>query len=553
MLDDIPGMKVLMLDKDTTGMVSMVYTQSEILQKEVYLFERIDAEGRAPMTHMNAVVFVRPTAENIEMIMAELRSPLYGNYHLFFSNILSPSDLGALAEADEHEVVMEVQEFFADYYPINQESFTLNIPTTIASDPYEHKEVISRSCDGLISLLLSLKINPVIRYEKKSKMVTSIAQELARRISGERNLFDYGRRGGAPPLLLIVDRCSDPVTPLLAQWTYQAMVHELVGISNNRVSLRHVPGISPELQEIVLSAQSDDFYAKNWYSNFGDLAVNVKSLLEELQSRHKTHKDIKSIEDMKKFVENFPEFQKLSGNVSKHITLLDELSRMVSENALYDVSELEQELACNNDHARAVESCRRILRNPKVNVREKVKIVMLYALRYEKHGGRDRSLVRMLQEAGAQMHEVALVESILRYGGDDARTGDLFGNKSIWTNLKKQIDRGMQGAVNVYTQHKPKLKDTVEEIVRMKLNEAEYPTIAGSSREQPTDIIVFYVGGVTYSEALTARNTNHSGENVRVVVGGTRILSSNAFLEEIEKLNRGSSSTSRSGAMLELE
>ncbi len=32
-----------------------------------------------------------------------------------------------------------------------------------------------------------------------------------------------------PPLLLILDRSDDPLTPLLNQWTYQAMVHELLG------------------------------------------------------------------------------------------------------------------------------------------------------------------------------------------------------------------------------------------------------------------------------------------------------------------------------------
>ena len=40
----------------------------------------------------------------------------------------------------------------------------------------------------------------------------------------------------------IVDRRDDPVTPLLNQWTYQAMVHELIGIRNNRVDLSRVPG-----------------------------------------------------------------------------------------------------------------------------------------------------------------------------------------------------------------------------------------------------------------------------------------------------------------------
>ncbi len=38
------------------------------------------------------------------------------------------------------------------------------------------------------------------------------------------------------------------MTPLLSQWTYQAMVHELLGISNNRVSLAGTPGITKDLQ-----------------------------------------------------------------------------------------------------------------------------------------------------------------------------------------------------------------------------------------------------------------------------------------------------------------
>ena len=43
--------------------------------------------------------------------------------------------------------------------------------------------------------------------------------------------------------LLLVDRRDDPVTPLLSQWTFQAMVHELIGIDANRVDLKDVPGV----------------------------------------------------------------------------------------------------------------------------------------------------------------------------------------------------------------------------------------------------------------------------------------------------------------------
>ncbi len=43
--------------------------------------------------------------------------------------------------------------------------------------------------------------------------------------------------------MLILDRKDDPVTPLLLQWTYQAMVHELIGLETNRVDLSHIPGV----------------------------------------------------------------------------------------------------------------------------------------------------------------------------------------------------------------------------------------------------------------------------------------------------------------------
>lgn len=53
------------------------------------------------------------------------------------------------------------------------------------------------------------------------------------------------------------------------------------------------------------------------------------------------------------FVDNYPQFKKMSGTVSKHVTVVGELSRLVSERKLMEVSEVEQELACQNDHSNA--------------------------------------------------------------------------------------------------------------------------------------------------------------------------------------------------------
>ena len=43
----------------------------------------------------------------------------------------------------------------------------------------------------------------------------------------QQEVLDFGREtvSDAPPLLLLLDRSDDPVTPLLNQWTYQVCSH----------------------------------------------------------------------------------------------------------------------------------------------------------------------------------------------------------------------------------------------------------------------------------------------------------------------------------------
>lgn len=72
----------------------------------------------------------------------------------------------------------------------------------------------------------------------------------------ENDLFNF-RRPDTPPILLLLDRKNDPVTPLLSQWTYEAMVHELLEIRNGRVSLAQVADVREELK--VRFCSSIDF------------------------------------------------------------------------------------------------------------------------------------------------------------------------------------------------------------------------------------------------------------------------------------------------------
>ncbi|KAJ8762971.1 hypothetical protein K2173_023100 [Erythroxylum novogranatense] len=111
MLQDISGMKVLILDSQTVSIVSVAYSQSELLQKEVFLVELLDSisKSRESMSHLKAVYFIRPTSENIQQLRRQLASPRFGEYHLFFSNILKDTQIHILADSDEQEFVQQVQ------------------------------------------------------------------------------------------------------------------------------------------------------------------------------------------------------------------------------------------------------------------------------------------------------------------------------------------------------------------------------------------------------------------------------------------------------------
>ena len=110
------------------------------------------------------------------------------------------------------------------------------------------------------------------------------------------------------------------------------------------------------------------------YSNYGEICVKIKELMEDFQKRSQSTTKVETIADMKvchfkntnngiiklkfcsqkAFVENYPQFKKMSGTVAKHVTLVGELSRQVTANNIMEASEVEQQLACQENHSEIV-------------------------------------------------------------------------------------------------------------------------------------------------------------------------------------------------------
>jgi vacuolar protein sorting-associated protein 45 len=551
------SMKVLLLDAVTTQVVSSVYSQTEILNQQVYLVSRLDETGShtngsasVSKSHLKAVVFCRPTQNNVNLIAKELsQRPRFLEYHIFFSGILPSGLVRVLAESDRTERVRQVKEIYADFLPVNEDLTSLQCRNTLAmtvaagtSWAPKYAAQYERNIQGLQSMLLALKRQPsCIRYAGHSACAEELAKDMHDAIQAD-EIFHFRRSNAGGLLLLVLDRRDDPVTPLLSQWTYQAMVHELLGLNNHRVILRGAPNVTKDLEEVVLAASQDDFFHRNRHSNFGELGEAIQKLLKEYQSQtaNQSSASLNTIEDMQNFMDKFPELRSRSHNVSKHVAIMGELARLVEVCSLMDVSQFEQELACSDDHNAHWRELMDKLGSNAVKVPDKLRLGLLYALRYETSAN-----IHMVQSAmgkgGVPQDMVDLVNVMLRYGGAKSRGPGLFGNHDLMSKMTKNFMTSVQGVENVYAQHVPLIMDTVQTVMKGKLAARTHPIVPGSCTTRlhgdtvvPEEIMIFMVGGVTYEEGTKIAEFNMQMKGrVHVILGGSTVHNSTSFLDEL--------------------
>lgn len=88
---------------------------------------------------------------------------------------------------------------------------------------------------------------------------------------------------------------------------------------------------------------------------------------------------------MQKLIENFPEFKQGERNCTKHFNLIEAIRAKITEKNLYVVSELEQDM-CNtsqDDKNSYFSRIQQAIQDPKIQSFEKLKLVILFCIRYE--------------------------------------------------------------------------------------------------------------------------------------------------------------------------
>jgi vacuolar protein sorting-associated protein 45 len=400
--------------------------------------------------------------------------------------MLSDEDLKRIASYDDYTQIKSIQEVYLDYFILNSNLFSLGIESSLKLGILEEslwqryeQVTFERIVLGIVSVCLSNRIYPVIKCVTHSSICKKIAKAVADFFSQN---VEFVRKECAKEhngLLFLFDRKEDPVSPLINQFTYQAMLHELLGINNNICEVRH----SNKVDKFPLNDYDDKFFIQNMNSEFDSVAEEIQKTVEKFSKENERSGKVDSIDDLKKFVQSFPEKKKESAEFTKHTQLFYELSEIMQRRKLLELSVLEQDIACYDNKKEHFTKISNLIKDTTINSLDKAKLFILYCFRYE--GDSSISNLKSIMVDNNLREWTEYAEVLLLWAGKNNRSLDVLSNKDFIAKSKNKIfsSFGFKNA-NVFFQHVSYLNSVLERVIKNKTKETEIETVFKVSEKE---------------------------------------------------------------------
>ncbi|EAY04397.1 Sec1 family protein [Trichomonas vaginalis G3] len=528
-LETQPGVKALLLDQETFNFISVAMTKTELLEKEVVLFENLTSRVHKPedpsCTSLNCIIFVRPTSDNVELISRELDHPHFQRYSIFFSNTSAEAHIRQLAAHDSQSLVDIVREVYLDFYPLNAKLFSLNVPDiSILRAGNSFNEIAGRIPEGLFAFLCSQRVKPHIRFDSSSSACQSVARSVTSLIDDSRDLFATAQESAT---VLILDRRSDPIAPLLHLWYYSAALHDLFGIDKNVVTV--------DGQQYVLNERTDPESAPYYTMYLGDLApkleTRVKRIQDTLREIQRQSDDLNDMHGKMSAVSKGQTEKVYAGN---HLDLFNAVHSKISQGNLMEVSGLEQIVAVYDYPDDQCQQIIEMINNPSTQPLDALRLVLIFALHHEKKSNITTYMTKLLESLEAKTvwhnNEMKYVDMITQIMGDRQRGHeDLFQNRTGLTKFTQGIKSFVTVEKSQYEMYKCLLYRILQKLKEGRLSDQHYPFATKSQPTKTSKVIVFYIGGATYEEMRVATELSQPGFDI--MVGGTTVHSAESFLK----------------------
>ncbi|CAL9061863.1 unnamed protein product [Musa acuminata subsp. burmannicoides] len=497
--------KVLIMDKITVKVMSYSCKMADITEEGVSLVEDL-YKRRQPLPSMDAIYFIQPTKENVVRFLADMsgRSPLYRKAFVFFSSPVNKElvtlikkdasvlpRIGALSEMNLEYFAIDSQGFVTDHERALEELFGEN-----AEGSHKYNACLNTMAIRVATVLASLREFPNVRYRAAKSsldvsMLTTLRDLVPTKLAAavwnylakyKATIPDFPQRETCE--LLIVDRSIDQIAPIIHEWTYDAMCHDLLNMDGNKYT-HEVPsktGSTTEKKEVLLE-DHDPIWLELRDAHIADASERLHEKMTNFITKNKAaqiHHSSRdggelSTRDLQKMVQALPQYSEQIDKLSLHVEIAGKINRVIREQGLREVGQLEQDLVFGDAGTKELINFLRTKQD--VSRENKLRLMMLYASIYpEKFEGEKGS--KLMELAQLSSDDMIAVNNMRYLGGSDTKkaSGSGFSLK-FDISKKKHAVRKERNSEETWqlSRFYPLIEELLEKLSNGNLPKDEYP------------------------------------------------------------------------------
>ncbi|KAF7013511.1 hypothetical protein CFC21_027593 [Triticum aestivum] len=453
--------KVLIMDKLTVKIMSSSCKMGDITDQGVSLVEDL-YKRRQPLPSMDAIYFMQPTKQNIDIFMSNMsgKRPLYKKAYIFFS---SPIQKEWVAHIRKDSSVLArvgaLSEMNLEYFAIDSQGFVTDHDKAL-------EELFTENAEG------SMNYNSCI-----NTMATRIATVFA---SMKTETCE----------LLIVDRSIDQIAPVIHEWTYDAMCHDLLSMDGNKY-VQEVPntsGSGTEKKEVLLE-DHDPIWFELRDVHVADANLRLHEKMRDFISKNKaaqlhqarTNGEL-STKELQKMVQALPQYTDQIDKLSLHVEIAEKLFDIIKEEHLKDVGQLEQDLVFGDAGSKEVIDFFRTHQD--ISRENKLRLLMIYAAINPEKIQSEKG-AKLMQLAGLSADDMIAVNNMRCICAHETKKSSKGGFPLKFEIRKKKrgIRKERIGEESTWTLSRfyPILEDLIEKLSKGELPKDEYHCMSDPS------------------------------------------------------------------------
>ncbi|KAI9679271.1 MAG: vacuolar sorting protein VPS33/slp1 [Caeruleum heppii] len=570
--------KVLVVDETSRKLIDNVTKEDDILHENITNVEQIE-ERRPPNLDTDAIYILSPQPHIVDCLLADFERRRYRRSFLVWTSLLDPRLRKRIdSTPSAREQIANFQTLTIDFYPRESHLITFR-------DPWSFPTLFHPACNSLVqghlqdishkivSLCVSLGEYPTIRYYRPrnpSHEASVLCSHLARFVQDGLDQYAQYHNDFPPQVnrprgaLFITDRTMDLFSPLIHEFTYQAMAHDLLPIKDgDKVLYKTVVNEGEPNEEVkdMEIGEKDKIWVENRHRHMKD---TIEKLMGDFQNASDNATSLNAIKDM---LAGLPQFQELKEAYSLHLSMAQECMNLFQQRKLPDLASVEQSLATGLDEdyrkpKNLADQVVRSLDEESVIMPDRLRLLVMYLL--YRDGLLPADTHRLLAHAQLPPHDNEVIANLELLGARVQRSlkdpkpvpPPLFGKKQRPTALdeayalsrftpvlKSMLEAHVTGTLDqsVFPFTKPQLdapQDGVDLSSQASLRSAK-PTWAKTrlaASEPRQRVIVFVAGGGTYAESRVCYELSRSSSR-DIFLASSHMLSPSLFIRQLSDLS----------------